>query len=147
LCKTQHERSAGISHFPPVMPPRAQVQRRRRSIRSSRRTSSKPPTKASPQGPKREMLPKQTSGHCGTHTHAPVSSAKARITTRWPQMPWGESAIVTTHVRVLLHSRLVLNHKVLCGVLYPEAHNNGLQKKKNRRGVIRKCHNARAAIT
>ena len=66
-------------------------------------------TKASPQGPKRETLPKQTSGHCGALTHTRPS----------------------VQLKHALRQELVLNHKVLRGVLYPEAHNNGLQKKKN----------------
>ncbi len=30
-----------------------------------------------------------TSRHCSTHALAPINSAKACITRRWPKMPWG----------------------------------------------------------
>jgi hypothetical protein len=52
------------------------------------------------------------------------------VTRHWPYGYGGESGRVKTHTHTNILSSHVYVPKVLCGVLYPKAHNNGFEKKK-----------------
>jgi hypothetical protein len=64
------------------------------------------------------------------YTDALVDSVTARITISWPQTPWGRKRYSHFPYSIILHTKHISILEVLHGVLYPEAHNNGCQKKK-----------------
>jgi hypothetical protein len=63
----------------------------------------------------------------------PVDSVEASITIKMALGASGEKAALLQLILASLHSGLVSILEVLHGVLYPEVHKNGFQKKKKKK--------------